>query len=158
MQRFLIYTAVIFMLSVTVSCADFQADMQRALQGSQGGQTQVADSAVKTLPPNTNCAQDLAGTEWYAAYSGGTECRYRFRPFGLFHWNCRDRQSNYEENFATNGTWKREGNQIYIRMDHNDRNAPSEETAILTCNTMKGDGWRGGLMTWTWSANRIASP
>jgi hypothetical protein len=104
--------------------------------------TWVAD--LRNTPPTfTNGGvPSVSGTIWSGADSLDYHYDYEFRPDGTLRYT-------YENGSFTDGTWKQDGDTIYMSMN----NKYSERLGRITGTHMGGTAWNIKDKHWTWAAD-----
>ena len=85
-------------------------------------------------------APNLEGTVW-AGNDTGERTVFEFLKGGVLKYT-------YSTGSFTNGTWKQDGNSIYMEIN----NKYIEYKGTIDCNTMSGEASRGsGTWAWKWT-------
>jgi hypothetical protein len=104
--------------------------------------------AFAQSPPSANGAiASIAGTTWSGADSLGRHYDYEFLADGILHYT-------YENGSYTDGTWKQDGDSIYMSMN----NKYSERQGRITGTHMEGKAWNVKGKEWTWAADKRSPP
>jgi len=85
----------------------------------------------------------VAGTTWAGTDSDGDHYEYKFQASGALHYSS-------PTGFWKNGTWKQEGNEIYMETN----NKYSERQGTISGNRMEGQAWNVKDRRWTWVAEK----
>ena len=85
----------------------------------------------------------VSGTTWSGADSLDRHYDYEFRTDGTLRYS-------YENGSFTDGTWKQDGDSIYMSMN----NKYSERQGRITGTHMEGKAWNVTGKTWTWGADK----
>jgi len=108
----------------------WRADMKAAALTGNAAQSNVSAASV-------------AGTIWSGADSLDRHYDYEFLADGTLHYT-------YENGAFTDGTWKQDGDSIYMSMNKK----YSERQGRITGTHMEGKAWNVAGKTWTWGADR----
>jgi outer membrane biogenesis lipoprotein LolB len=106
--------------------------------------------ALAQEPPPSSAndnAASVAGTTWAGPDTMGRHYEYEFLPDGTLHYT-------YENGSFTDGTWKQDGDAIYMSMN----NKYSERQGRISGTHMAGKAWNVVGKTWTWEADRQIPP
>lgn len=98
---------------------------------------------TNTRQPEQSVTPSVSGTTWSGTDSDGEYNEYHFQPDGTLHYKI-------PSGFWTNGTWKQNGDSIYLEMN----NRFSELDGIIRNNTMEGNGNNEEGHVWTWKAKK----
>src|SRR5271157_2839653 len=109
--------------------------------------TWVAD--LRNSPPSSSngAVPSVSGTIWSGADSLDYHYDYEFRPDGTLRYT-------YETGSFTDGTWKQDGDTIYMSMN----NKYSERLGQITGTHMEGKAWNIKDKHWTWVADLRNTP
>jgi hypothetical protein len=109
--------------------------------------TWTADIQSATSPGNGTTRDDsvasVSGTTWSGVDSLDRHYDYEFRTDGSLRYT-------YENGSFTDGTWKQDGDSIYMSMN----NKYSERQGRITGTHMGGKAWNVAGKTWTWGADK----
>jgi len=94
-------------------------------------------------PSATSNAPSIAGTTWTGPDTHGRHYVYEFLADGTLHYT-------YETGSFTDGTWKQDGDSIYMSIN----NKYSERLGRITGTHMEGNAWNVKGEKWTWVADR----
>ncbi len=92
---------------------------------------------------NSPAVPSLAGSSWNVAETDGDNDVFTFMADGSMHYF--DGKNNY-----TNGTWKQDGDSIYIEMN----NKFCEYQGRISGTHMEGKAWNVKGHNWTWVADQ----
>jgi len=92
---------------------------------------------------NPPAVPSIAGTAWNVAETDGDNDVFTFMADGSLHYW--DGKRNY-----TNGTWKQDGDSIYIEMN----NKFCEYQGRISGTHMEGKAWNAKGHNWTWVADQ----
>jgi len=110
--------------------------------------TWVADLRNPPSPPSTTGSiPNVSGTTWVGTDSDGDYYEYTFRPDGALYYKS-------PSGFWTNGTWKQDGNSIYMETNKK----YSEYQGTITGTHMEGRAWNVVNKHWTWVADLQNAP
>lgn len=101
-----------------------------------------AGCASTSSRPSSPSVSDVSGTTWISRETDGTY-EYTFIPGGALHYKS-------PTGFWKNGTWKQEGNSVY--METNQKYA--EQRGVITGNEIRGHAWNVNGNRWTWVAKK----
>jgi hypothetical protein len=85
----------------------------------------------------------IAGTIWVGTDSDEDYYEYHFKEDGSFHYNS-------PTGFWKNGTWRQEGDTIYMETNNN----YSEYEGKITGNRIEGNAWNIEERKWVWGADK----
>ena len=94
-------------------------------------------------PPAVNTAASVAGTSWAGPDTMGRHYVYEFLADGSLHYT-------YENGSFTDGTWKQDGDSIYMSLNKKF----SERLGKITGTHMEGNAWNVNGLKWTWAADK----
>jgi hypothetical protein len=92
-------------------------------------------------------AINVAGTLWVGTDSDGDHYEYAFQANGALYFKS-------PSGFHINGTWKQDGNSIYMEMT----NKYSEYQGRISGTHMEGNAWNVKDRKWTWAADKQNLP
>jgi len=87
--------------------------------------------------------QSVAGTIWAGTDVDGEPYEYHFQEGGVLGYKT-------PRYYDTDGTWKQDGNSIYMEVNHK----YAERQGTITGNRMQGNGWNKAGRRWTWWAEK----
>ncbi len=102
--------------------------------------------ALNPTPSSGNGkAASLAGTSWNVVETDAIGSRdiFNFMPDGTLSYS-------YQNGTYSNGTWKQDGDSIYIEMNHK----YVEYSGQITDTHVEGKAWNVKGLTWTWTADK----
>jgi hypothetical protein len=100
--------------------------------------------AQNPYTPSANSAvASIAGTTWAGPDTMGRHYTYEFLADGTLHYT-------YENGSFTDGTWKQDGDSIYMSIN----NKFSERLGRITGTHMEGKAWNVKGKNWTWVADK----
>ena len=94
-------------------------------------------------PSANNTVVSVAGTTWAGPDTHGRHYVYEFMTDGTLHYT-------YENGSFTDGTWKQDGDLIYMSIN----NKYSERLGRITGTHMEGNAWNVKGEKWTWVSDR----
>jgi outer membrane biogenesis lipoprotein LolB len=102
---------------------------------------------VTAFAQNTSSANSavasLAGTSWTVVESDGDNDIFNFLADGTLSYS-------YQNRSYTNGTWKQDGDSVYIEMNHKF----VEYTGRITGTHIEGNASNVKVHHWTWTADK----
>ncbi len=117
---------------------------QVGLEWTWTAEKQGATSAPEE--PTPTGPTGVSGTTWAGSDANGDNYEYRFNEDGSLHYES-------PSGFSSDGTWKQDGNTIYILMD----GGRVGRKGTIQGNQMEGEAWNDTGRRWTWFAERRSS-
>ena len=109
--------------------------------------TWVAEMRSATSPgvatQGNSMATSVSGTTWTGPDTMGRHYTYEFHTDGTLTYT-------YENGSFSDGTWKQDGDSIYMSMN----NKYSERLGRITGTHMEGKAWNVAGKNWTWEADK----
>jgi hypothetical protein len=109
--------------------------------------TWIADLRSSSPPADTtqsnSSTASVSGTGWIGPDTMGRYYTYEFHPDGTLTYA-------YENGTFSDGTWKQDGDSIYMSMN----NKYSERQGRITGTHMEGKAWNKVGKNWTWQADK----
>jgi hypothetical protein len=100
-------------------------------------------TSLRNATQSNSSVASVAGTTWSGVDSLDRHYDYEFLTDGTLHYT-------YESGSFTDGTWKQDGDSIYMSMN----NKYSERQGRITGTHMEGNAWNTVGKKWTWGADR----
>jgi len=107
------------------------------------GEQTAVEALLADQAPAASGVINLAGTYWDSTEVQGGHYEYHFREDGVLDYKT-------PSGSYTNGTWKQDGNSIYMETNHK----YSERQGTITGNHIEGKGWNVKGLRWTWRAEK----